>query len=179
SSSWDSGTFVYDGAGNITQIGTDRYRYDSVSRLVSGTVNGTGNTQTYEYDAFGNRQSAARSFSSIGCTGSTACESSPTISKLTNQITSGGASYDVAGNLAYWGSYSYAFDATNLMKSSSDGISRREFIYTADDERLATDEHPVNNTSSATWTWTVRDLGQHVLRELTSTGATGNSLWTW
>src|SRR5207302_3229063 len=30
-----------------------------------------------------------------------------------------------------------------------------------------------------TWTWTVRDLGQHVLREYASAGGTGASSWTW
>ena len=114
SSPGDGGAYVYDGAGNIIQIGTDRYVYDSVNRLMSASVNGTVNTQHFTYDAFGNRRTADRDSNSLGCTGSTNCESSPTISPATNQITSGGAAYDSAGagNLTSLGSYSYAYDAT-------------------------------------------------------------------
>ena len=76
-SNWSSGVYTYDGAGNITQIGSDRYLYDPVNRLVSASVNGTANTQTYTYDAFGNRLNAGRSSSSTSCVGSAACESNP------------------------------------------------------------------------------------------------------
>jgi YD repeat-containing protein len=52
SSTWDSGTYVYDGAGNITGIGTDSFTYDSLSRLATSSIK--GNTETYTYDQFGN-----------------------------------------------------------------------------------------------------------------------------
>jgi len=171
--------YVYDGAGNIIHIGSDRYLYDSVSRLKSATVNGATNTQTFSYDAFGNRTNAARIASASACLNQTACESSPTISKTTNRITSGGASYDGAGNLLALGSYTYTYDVTNTLRSSSDGSTTREFVYTAADERLAIDSHPASNTSTGTWTWTVRDLGKNVQREYASAGATGGSSGSW
>jgi len=37
-SDWASGTYRYDGAGNITQIGSSRFAYDGVSRLVAAEV---------------------------------------------------------------------------------------------------------------------------------------------
>src|SRR6266542_1974150 len=50
---WSSGvSYSYDGAGNVKQVGSDRFAYDDVNRLVQATVNGV--TRKYEYDAFGN-----------------------------------------------------------------------------------------------------------------------------
>ena len=51
--SWSTGTYQYDGAGNITVIGDDYYRYDKVSRLLEGTVADRQHRQAYDYDAFG------------------------------------------------------------------------------------------------------------------------------
>ena len=55
---WTSGTFTYDGAGNITFAGTDAYVYDELGRLTSGTADfqrtGAFKQQSYTYDAFGN-----------------------------------------------------------------------------------------------------------------------------
>src|SRR5438045_6069872 len=73
SSDWNSGTYVYDGAGNITQIGTDRYLYDPVNRLRSASVKGTAKTQTYTYDGCGKSLTAPRSQSPTSCVGSPAC----------------------------------------------------------------------------------------------------------
>jgi hypothetical protein len=35
---WSSGTYLYDGAGNVKRIGSQRYQYDRMSRLVEGEV---------------------------------------------------------------------------------------------------------------------------------------------
>ena len=50
------GPYKYDAAGNITQIGTDRYLYDGMSRLVQGSAVTPQNAdvQQFEYDGFGN-----------------------------------------------------------------------------------------------------------------------------
>src|SRR4029077_9066160 len=59
-SSWSSGSYAYDGSGNITKIGGNLYLYDGVSRLASSAQSllpaggGTPVSQTYAYDAFGN-----------------------------------------------------------------------------------------------------------------------------
>src|SRR5947209_11559701 len=42
---WNSGTYHYDGAGNITGIGSDSFQYDAVNRLTSSTVQGLTQTQ--------------------------------------------------------------------------------------------------------------------------------------
>jgi hypothetical protein len=38
SSGWSTGTFAYDGMGNITRIGTNYYLYDGTGRLTEGTA---------------------------------------------------------------------------------------------------------------------------------------------
>ena len=178
SSNWSSGDYAYDGAGNITQIGNDRYLYDSVNRLVSGSVQGTVNTQTYTYDAFGNRLTATRRLGSVSCVGSAACESNPSISSATNRLSTSAGTYDAAGNLISLGSYSYLYDVTNTVRNASDGVTKHEFVYTADGERLATYSHPANN-SSGSWTWTIRDVDSRILREYTSGGSSGSASWVW
>jgi YD repeat-containing protein len=49
---WTTGQYLYDGSGNIKQIGSDTYRYDSAGRLIQAVVKGA--TESYKYDAFGN-----------------------------------------------------------------------------------------------------------------------------
>lgn len=55
------GGYVYDGAGNITQVGTIRYTYDYNSRLVKSTQAGAvwGSSQTFAYDLYDNMTAAA------------------------------------------------------------------------------------------------------------------------
>jgi YD repeat-containing protein len=48
-----SGTYTYDSSGNITAIGADTYVYDAENRLITSVTRGV--TETYTYDAFGNR----------------------------------------------------------------------------------------------------------------------------
>ena len=53
---WATGTYGYDGEGNIKAMGSDAFTYDAVSRLASATVHplGTPHSQSYTYDPFGN-----------------------------------------------------------------------------------------------------------------------------
>ena len=168
---WCSGTYQYDGMGNIRAIGNDTYIYDTSGRLVSGTADvqrtGVMSRQNFSYDAFGNRTSASRVPGSVDCLGG--CEQSLTIDPATNHIMSNGAVYDAAGNLisitntvngtSFTSTYDY--DALGNMTRASAGSDVRQFIYTADGERIAT-------RNGQNWTWTVRGLDGKVLREFTS-----------
>ena len=168
---WCSGTYQYDGMGNIRAIGNDTYIYDTAGRLVSGTADvqrtGVMSQQDYGYDAFGNRISATRAPGSVDCLGG--CEQGLVIDPATNHITSNGALYDAAGNLIFIQntvngiSYSatYTYDGVGSLTRATAGSDDRQFIYTADDERIA-----VKNGQS--WTWMVRDLDGKILREFTS-----------
>jgi RHS repeat-associated protein len=173
---WCSGLYKYDGMGNIRAIGSDTYIYDTSGRLVSGTAeNQRGGTsrQDYGYDTFGNRTSASRISGSVDCLGG--CEQSPAIDAVTNHITGNSAAYDAAGNLISIvntvGSTSftatYVYDAAGSMARATAGSDDRQFIYTADDERIAT-------RNGQSWTWTVRGLDNKVLREFTSLEPNGS-----
>src|ERR1041384_527090 len=163
SPSLDLGDYLYDGAGNIQSIGDDQFRYDRAGRLKSATVNGSANTQTFTYDAFGNRTDAARPANALQCVGGTACEMAAPVVSTTNHLSS--ATYDEAGNVKTLdGTYTYSYDALNMVRSAGS----REYVYTPNDERIG-------SLSGGVWSWTLRSAGQQVLREFTSSGGT----WTW
>jgi hypothetical protein len=69
--SWDSGTYKYDGAGNIVSIGTDNYLYDGVQRLKQSSTQGSG--ETYTYDGFGPYWGQAFDPTSCRATASDSC----------------------------------------------------------------------------------------------------------
>jgi RHS repeat-associated protein len=169
-----SGTYLYDGSGNIKFIGSDSYVYDNLGRLKAATVQGS--QQSYSYDAFGNRYQATRGNGAAGCVGG--CEAPSTVFVQSNHLT--GATYDEAGNVKIVSgstAATYSYDGTGMATRATVGSDDRMFVYTADDERIA-----VRNGLS--WMWTVRDLSGKVLRELTSLEtqssplALGSHTWT-
>jgi len=169
---WCSGAYTYDGAGNIKAIGADVYAYDAFGRLVSGSADIQHNhagVQTYDYDEFGNRTSVSRSFGANDCIGP--CELNATIQRTTKHITDHNAAYDAAGNLITIDNATYAYDAASMLTHATVGSDDREFLYTAEDERLATKQ-------GVSWTWTVRGLDNKVLRELTSLGPDTFRQWS-
>jgi RHS repeat-associated protein len=105
---WKSGIYTYDGAGNISAIGTNVYAYDALSRL----------TGPYQYDAYGNM------------TGHTV--------DAHNQLTGAGIQYDAAGNLKMYGGENYAYDASGMMiaKDHDTPTWYDRYLYTADDQRI-------------------------------------------
>ena len=79
---------------------------------------------------------------------------------FTNHL--GGVSYDDAGSVTGASGATYTYDGTGMMTRSITGTDDRQYVYTADDERIAVRQ-------GVSWTWSVRDLGGKVLREFTST----------
>jgi RHS repeat-associated protein len=158
SASWSSGTYSYDGAGNIKAIGTSGFTYDAVSRLVSATLydgpTGGGNQkqQSYTFDPFGNLTNIA------GANG----RATPT-SAQTNRLNGAGTVYDAAGNLTSWNGASYQYDHFNQMIRMTSGSEDWAYLYTADDERIWS--YNIGKNSSR---WALRDLGSKVLREYLS-----------
>ena len=164
---WSAGvSYEYDGSGNIRRIGTDFHVYDAVSRLVRSDTNGV--TRYYQYDAYGNRQPCA--------TVTTECPWAWSVNAATNRIS--GVPYDAAGNLQSFEGHSYTYDALNMQTRDVAGSVVREYIYTADDERIA-----VYVPTNGSWRWTLREASGKVLRELTSrdptSGTLGTASWTW
>jgi RHS repeat-associated protein len=162
---WTAGVaYEYDGAGNVTNVGDDSFIYDSVDRLVSGTV--SGKERRYEYDAFGNRTKCTDVASGGGD-----CQTA-TIIASSNRLAS--ATYDEAGSMTMYSGKTYTYDAAGMLQADTAAPMAREYVYTADDERIAV-------IVGSTWTWSLRDLSGKVLREMTSTaGASGaHSNWQW
>ncbi|MCP4309596.1 MAG: hypothetical protein GY788_32915, partial [bacterium] len=155
---WDTGTYGYDGVGNIHRIGSQVFRYDRLNRLVSGQVevDSALKTQNVSYDTLGN-------ITSLTTDGSV--QPTPT-DPATNRLQSPLAQYDGAGNLTTldFGSerYEYTYDGVNMMKYlRSDTDLARIFLYSADDERIAQFDCAtgVCQTQDSLETWTIRGLG--------------------
>ncbi len=163
--SWSSGSYVYDGAGNVTQIGGSTFVYDSVSRLTSAALallpggGGTPAAQGYGFDAFGNLQSVTV----------TDPHTTPT-SSATNRLNGAGAAYDAAGNLTAWNGATYEYDDFDQLKHYVSGSQEWLYIYDADDERVWSFQPGVPGVSLRFDRWTLRDLGAKVLRTYEATG---------
>lgn len=146
---WTTGTYLYDGSGNIKQIGSETYAYDWAGRLVQAVVDGT--TETYKYDSFGNLIEKTISGKPAGTIA---------VEPSSNRLK--GETYDAAGNVTSSGGRTvYKYDALNLMTeaTSSLGLSKR-LVYSADDERVGVQMEPYSAQ------WRFRDItGTKVIRE--------------
>jgi RHS repeat-associated protein len=161
---WSTGTYLYDGSGNIKTIGSDSYWYDTAGRLIKAEVGGT--VETYQYDSFGNLVEKT--------SGGATAHFGP--DPRTNRLA--GESYDAAGaqlTRTGLGTY-YSYDSVgSLMWISEEGYSGMGgedfYLYTADDERIVTfqteDEAYIR----------VRDLKNRVVREYFDYEADGWMEW--
>lgn len=160
---WSSGTYRYDGAGNITKIGNAWFRYDRVNRMVSGTVydglagGGNAKTQAYTYDTYGNITQIATTAG-----GSTQTLMTPTAWD-TNRLT--GGAYDAMGNLTSWNGANYNYDKFNQMWRMQSGTEEGIYLYTAAGERIWSYSPGINRSR-----WTIRDLDGRVLRDYDNNG---------
>jgi RHS repeat-associated protein len=161
---WSTGTYLYDDAGNIKSIGTASFVYDQVSRMTSGSVVtascGTKSQSGTAYDAFGNMTSTTTT--DWGTQGFS-------LSSATNRLNSP-VTYDAAGNLTFWGSFTYAWDRFSQLQALTGGGLNFAYLYTADGERIAERNNGTNAIVVAT-----RDLSAKVLRLQTKSGGS----WTW
>jgi RHS repeat-associated protein len=170
---WQTGTYQYDGAGNIWKMGTSWFEHDSLSRVKTGAVfpnplgTGTQQKQTYSFDNYGNITSIG---TQIGA-GATTTRSTPTAAG-TNRLT-GATSYDAAGSLTSWNGATYEYDAFNQLKHMVSGSEDWLYMYTADDERFWSYRNPTAGGESRFDLFTLRDLEGKTLREL------ANSNYTW
>jgi RHS repeat-associated protein len=171
---WSTGTYQYDGSGNIWKIGSSWFDYDSLSRLEIGAVfpdplgGGTQQKQTYAYDNYGNVNSIT---AQIGTTTATT-RNTPT-SASTNRLT--GAVYDAAGNMTSWNGATYEYDAFNQLVHMVSGAEDWAYIYTADDERFWAYRHPTAAGEQRYDIFTLRDLDGKVLRQFSNPGYTWTS----
>ena len=117
---WSTGTYVYDGAGNVLKMGTgDTFTYDSRSRLASAKY---GSSQrSFGYDRYGN----------LTQNGATI-----TIDPVHNRVTSGSASYDARGDLTYYAGDTMSYDALDRQYRNSNGSGDWVSLYNGAGERI-------------------------------------------
>lgn len=106
--------------------GAWNYTYDGFGRLSTAVETSPSQSFAYQYDQYGNRWGTNSGCSS---TNPSACQY---VFNTNNQITTGGITYDAAGNMTYDGTYTYAYDAegriTNVQQGSTQVAS---YIYDA------------------------------------------------
>lgn len=176
---WESGAYTYDGAGNITGIGTKQYVYDRLGRLASG--GDPSNRQKYTYDPAGNLLSIKTYKSSSTPTSTRTL----TVDSSTNRVLSAtdtftgattNATYDSAGRLRSMPNASFEYDSTDMVTQATIEGVRMIHIYTASDERIATLKVNGSNVEQGA-DWTIRDLSGKVLRRFKKT--TAPEQWKW
>ncbi|HEX2834234.1 MAG TPA: DUF4157 domain-containing protein [Thermoanaerobaculia bacterium] len=178
---WTTGNYVYDGSGNIQQLGTDRYAYDAVGRLAQKTnTSGSTGFSTVErgYDEYGNFLYIANR----GCGDNGKCFDTGTtpmvVAGTTNRYLD--FVYDSRGNVTSDAQRSYTYDVLNVTTGMSMGGREFRYIYTADDERIAAVER---KNMAGTWrnvtTWTARDFDNRLLSIWTDDSTTGTRYIDW
>ena len=75
------------------------------------------------------------------------CQQGYTIDPATNRLNN--ATHDAAGNVTVLGFHTYSYDALNMQIRDVSPSGAREYVYTADDERIAVYE------DGQRWRWTV------------------------
>jgi RHS repeat-associated protein len=94
-------------------------------------------------------------------------------------------SHDASGNLVSTLSTAYAYDGLNMMKEATGPNGQHDvYVYNADDERIGTiavsGDFASPSVTPTSYHWTIRGLGNEVLREFDDTlGAGGAHNWSW
>lgn len=122
---FDTGLYAYDGAGNITGIGTDVFGYDSLSRLTAATE--SAQARTYTYDRYGN----------IAKNGGYTYTHDARNNHLTPNLSLPSVAYDTRGNLTTVGSKSLRYDAFNRqVRNILPGTSDWTYLFNSGGERV-------------------------------------------
>jgi RHS repeat-associated protein len=140
---FETGTYAWDGAGNILAMGSETFAYDARSRLTQAGAT------TFQYDDFGN------------LTG-TPTDETWTVDPETNRVS--GHDYDSRGNVLSTGTETYTWDALNRMTSQASLGQSYRYAYDGAGERL------VRSASSGSRTFTFRNPEGQVTTELLTGG---------
>lgn len=163
----DLGTHSYDGAGNLVQIGANRFVHDLDSRLVKSYVGGFwGSFQSYSYDQYENLLAAT--------------PDSFTVDPATNRLQGSDLNHDGSGRISRVGAFSLFHDALGRQQSmvqNDAGVSNPCVLnnvtgrcwlywYGPDGERVGGISLLPNGAGN--YFWTIRDLQGRVLRRFDS-----------
>ncbi len=117
---FSTGTFAYDGAGNIKSLGSsDTFSYDARSRITQARYGSP--TQSFTYDRYGNLLTRA---------GATFCAGTCANNRIT------GAVHDDRGNMTVFGSETLAHDLLNRQVAETNGSSDYAYLYDGEGERV-------------------------------------------
>ncbi len=147
---YDSGTMLYDGAGDIKAMGTDTFTYDRVGRLVEASYQNASFNQTYAYDRFGN-------LTDVG--GFSFGMESPPVDPATNRLI--GVPYDGAGNVLSLDSpiaTEFTYDSSNRLTSQA----HMRYLYDAFGERAMS----IDNLPHEAAIFHLRDLDHRLLGKI-------------
>ncbi len=153
---FDTGTYQYDGSGNIWALGSDRFEYDLLGRLTDSDVHGW--QRHFVYDAFGN----ITRVDTIPPDGPFTSRD-VAVSAATNRLTDHG--YDGSGNMTdFAGVWTQVYDPMNLaiLRDPMPDASQWAAIYTAGEERLATWDL---SSGDVVQHWTLRSPSGQILRD--------------
>jgi RHS repeat-associated protein len=130
----NTGTYSYDGAGNIKAMGSDTFIYDSRSRLTGSTVwnGGIAYPLSYLYDQYGNLNP----------------NGSNPINPANNRLSLG--VYNDRGNLTSYGNQRYDYDGLSRQTGLNGGYER--YLYDGSGERIARVTAPGTGTKLYTIT---------------------------
>ena len=148
--SLDTGTFSFDGAGNVKAMGQDTFVYDPASRLVQANL--LGFNEQYTYDRFGNLTQRA-----YGPDNTVDTATDP----ATNRLLDGSATYDGSGNLASWGTHTFHYDTNNRLVNQA----WLRYAYDADGERILS--IPDTGMAIPTVQFTLRDMADRLVTKVT------------
>ena len=158
------GPYTYDGAGNVSAIGNDVFRYDQVGRLTRSVVSGV--EQVFHYDRYGNM-----------------VRPGVTTDTPTNRYTGTGFAYDAAGNLievpdqrpGSTRTLKLAYDPLDAVTVVDGQSSGRVHLYDADNERVGTYDYS-SPDGVVRELWAIRGADPRVIRDITRTGS-GSLTW--
>ncbi len=167
------GNHEWDGSGNLIRrtqaLGTERFAYDPVSRLVHYEM-ASGATQKYDFDDWGNVRGIERFAPDGTVIDSRSFQTSPTNNRLDT------ASYDASGNLTQLAGNDFEYDALNRMihRNHPDDV----YVYGASGWRLFSHYLP-DPMGVARERWTLRDLDGKVLTIYEFDNEGGGVNWRW
>jgi RHS repeat-associated protein len=138
----------------------DTFTYDAYNRIINATE-GTAPawTQTYNYDAYGNRWVTSPGGFSLYQFTPTGLANFNT----KNQVVIQGSTYDNAGNQTVIGGYTFTYDAENRLYSSAIGNSTTSYTYDGEGRRV------IKATTGGTTTVYVCDADGEVAAEYSNT----------
>jgi RHS repeat-associated protein len=155
---WQTGSYAYDGAGNVKAMGGDRYWYDKVSRLVGAQVG--GKSFAASYNAFGFMTGMAKN----GAWQTFVADAGGG----TNRIS--GVGYDGAGQVTSFGGRVFGWYPTGQLRSVGWSGQSLTFGYDASGERMGW-----SDSTEVGVRYTFRGLSGQVLREYFEL----NGTWNW